>query len=82
MSRNEKSQRPHFAGLRRGYCKQSECPVRHVFYSVKRDPAPDAPAICPRCRGPLTLFHWTEEAGERSWPELEREGNILRRQQG
>ena len=78
----KKSGRPHFGGLRHGYCENRDCPTRSVFYSVKRDPNPDAPAVCPRCQRPLALFHWREESARDFWPVLEAEGNVLRRQQG
>jgi len=48
-----KKSRLHFGGLRRGYCENRDCPTRNVHYSVKRDPNPDAPAVCPRCQHPL-----------------------------
>jgi hypothetical protein len=78
----KKSPRPHFSGRRRGYCNEPDCPVRDVFYAIKRDATPDAPAVCPRCQRPLTLFHWREESAREFWPVLEAEGNVLRRQQG
>ena len=74
-----KKSRPHFGGLRRGYCENPDCPVRNVFYEIKRDAEPDAPAVCPRCQRRLTLFHWCEEP-ERRVAEMEMEGNVLRRQ--
>jgi hypothetical protein len=48
MPTARKKSRPHFAGLRHGYCENRECPTRNVFYSVKRDPNPDASAVWPR----------------------------------
>jgi hypothetical protein len=77
----DRSRRPHFGGLRRGYCKNSDCPTRNVFFEVKRDPKPDAPAVCPRCQHPLTLFHWCEEPVRRV-AEMKLESNVLRRQNG
>ena len=74
----KKSPRPHFGGIRHGYCKNPDCPVRDVSYAIKRD----APAVCPRCQRPLTLFHWREESARAFWPVLEAEGNVLRRQGG
>src|SRR5262245_43264011 len=74
MPTQRKTERPHFAGIRRGCCKNPECPVREVFYALKRDPEPDASAVCPRCRSRLTLFRWCEEP-ERRLAELELEGN-------
>ncbi len=71
------SRRPHFAGLRHGYCENRHCPTRNVFFGVKRDPNPDAAAICPRCQQTLTLFQWCEEP-ERRVEEMELEGNVLR----
>ena len=77
----KKSARPHFGGLRHGYCNgHPRCPVRDVFYAIKRDARPDAPAVCPRCQHPLTLLPWREESARAFWPELEREGNVLRQQ--
>ena len=78
-SERKNTRRSHFAGLRHGYCENRDCPVRNVFYSVKRDPNPDALAVCPRCQQKLTLFHWCEEP-ERRLAELTMEGNVLRRQ--
>jgi len=68
-SKRNGARRSHFAGLRNGYCQNGERPVRSVFYSVKRDPNPDAPAVCLRCEHPLTLFRWCE-APERRFAEL------------
>jgi len=78
-SKRNSARRPHFAGLRHGYCENRDCSVRNVFYVVKRDPNPDAPAVCPRCQHPLTLFRWCEEP-ERRMAEMTMEGNVLRRQ--
>ena len=78
-SKMNRSRRPPFAGLRHGYCENRDCSVRNVYFSVKRDPNPDAPAVCPRCQHPLTLFRWCE-APERRLSELEFEGNVLRHQ--
>ena len=76
----KKSERPHFGGNRRCCCKNPDCPVREVFYAIKRDSEPDAPAFCPCCQRPLKLFPWREESARRFWPELEGEGNVLRQQ--
>jgi len=78
MTVKMKSPHPHLAGPLHGYCENRKCPVRNVYYSTKRDPEPDAPAVCPRCQHPLTLFHWCEEP-ERRFAELEAEGNVMRR---
>jgi hypothetical protein len=78
----KKSPHPHFSGVRLGSCQNPDCPVREVSYAIKRDAEPDAPAVCPRCRGSLTLFHWREESAREFWPVLEAEGNVLWRQQG
>ena len=78
-SKRNSARRPHFAGLRHGYCENRDCSVRNVFYVVKRGPNPDAPAVCPRCQHPLTLFRWCEEP-ERRMAEMTMEGNVLRRQ--
>ena len=78
-SKRNSARRPHFAGLRHGYCENRDCPTRNVFFSVKRDSNPDAPAVCPRCQQKLTLFRWCEEP-ERRLAELTMEGNVLRRQ--
>ena len=76
----KKSERPHFGGIRRGYCKNPDCPTRNVFYEIKRDAEPDAPAVCPLCQHSLTRFYWREESARDFWPVLEAEGNVLRRQ--
>ena len=31
MPTTTKKSRPHFGGLRHGYCENSECPTRNVF---------------------------------------------------
>jgi hypothetical protein len=67
-SKTSAIKRADYAGLRRGYCKNSECPVRDVFYALKDDPNPDTPAVCPRCHEPLTLFHWREDSARGSGP--------------
>ena len=50
-----------------------KCLTSYVYYSVKRDQNPDAPAVCPRCQQTLTLFRWCEEP-ERRLAEMELEG--------
>ena len=66
-----RSRRPHFGGLRHGYCENRDCPTRNVFYSVKRDPNPGAAAVCPRCQRTLTLSRWCQpperRLAEMSW---------------
>ena len=47
-SERKRTRRAHFAGLRRDYCGNRDCPFRNVFYSLKKDSNPDAAAVCPR----------------------------------
>ncbi len=76
----KKSPRPRFRGIIRGYCHNVGCSVRDVLFLVKDDALPDAPAGCPRCQRPLTLFPLGGDWD--FWRSRWASAGDLRRQQG